>query len=132
MYRFFLISVLILFSSCNASFDFSKFCDVNLFRFFGITFFEESVDVSLKEIHLQFPLFVGRTVSVEATIKELGEFDTYFIAEDKNATLLVVLTGLNTNLNIDTLKGKKLKVLGQVENNRMGLPFLKASSINIF
>lgn len=117
-----------LFFSCSND-SFSRL-DNAFFEFFGFTLIEKPKFVSLKQIHLKPNDFVGRVVFVEADLKMVGDHDTFLILGTKSATMLVNLTSLSDVSNVSKEGLSRVKVLGTVENNRLGLPYINAHAVN--
>lgn len=118
---------------CNKARDLSNMFDMVSFRFTGGTLFSNPNQKTMKEIHLDKGVLLGKDVVVEGHVAEVGRFLTYAVLSDDTARLLVLLTDLDS---VEFLTGthnarQKLKILGSVENGKKGLPFIQARAITV-
>ena len=117
---------------CQASFvDISHEIDLQSFSWFGSTVFSDPARVSMKEVHLESALLLGREVVLEGKVIEVGEYSTYVVIGDKNARMLVVLTELSElELRQADVGHLSLRVLGSVNSGKKGLPYIQARALS--
>ena len=119
----------LVFAGCrNFSESLTGSIDARSFRFFGGTFFSSAEDVSIKQVLLDTPSFMSRHIIVEGVILNVGDHFTYLVIGDDSAKLLVVLTAMDSYL-LKASRSQHIKVLGQIESGKKGLPFIRAKSI---
>ena len=121
-------TILLLFGGCNVNVDgVPHKIDLKSFSWMGTTFFSDPPQVSMKEVHLESTLLLGRDVIVQGKVVELGDFSTYIVVADNSARMLVVLTELGEmQLKAGDVGRTEVKVLGSVNNGKKGLPYIQA------
>ena len=104
-----------------------KTIDLNSFSWIGSTLFADPPTVSMKEVHLESTLLLGREVIVEGKVIELGDFGTYLVLADEGARMLVVITEIGElELRPEDIGQANIRVLGSVNNGKKGLPYIQA------
>ena len=122
----------LLISGCSELSKVGTSADVRLFDRFGWTIFSNPGLVTMKEIHLDKGLLGGQSVVIEGDVVELGKYNTHMVVSDNTARMLVVLTDVYWSLKLnEQIVGKKVKILGSVEDGKKGLPFVFARSFKI-
>lgn len=100
------------------------------FESFGGTLVSSPKEVTVKEIHLDNGMLLGKKIIVEAAVVSIGEHSTHVVVADHSARLLVVTTELaNAPELLENAKPKSFRVLGTLERGKKGLPYVLASAI---
>lgn len=100
------------------------------FRLLGRALLSDTNFVRLKEVHLNNDALRGNPVIVAGKLQELGAHNTYLILVDSSAKLVVKLTDLTLSVRQGlTPENGKLKVLGMVDINSRGHPFILAKAV---
>lgn len=109
----------------------SEECDLISFSAAGGTLFSNPDEVTMKEIHLDGSLFIGKDIVIEGNVVEWGKYDTFVVLNDDTARMLVVLTDVpevRNNLHAPG-KLKRFKIWGSVGSGKRGLPFVQAKAV---
>jgi hypothetical protein len=119
-------------SGCWKKDELPRVVDQMAFQHAGGTLFTNPDTLTLKEIHLDNGKLTGREVIVEGRLAEVGNHRTYLVLTDDAARMLVVLTGLDADVE-PLLKGKDdhWRVLGTVESGKKGLPYIMARAVSL-
>lgn len=106
--------------------------DQATFQYLGGTIFSEPDQLTMKEIHLDNGVLVGREIIIEGAVAEVSKHFTYMVLTDSTARMMVILTGVvQARPIIEKEKPKIVRILGVVESGRMGHPIVRARSINV-
>ena len=126
------LALLVSLVSCKSGESTGQFCDRLLFQHFGVTVFHKPTLVPMKEVHLESGRLSGKELLVKGVILEMGKNGTYFVISDQTARLLVVLTELeDAGVALKNQRPRMVQIIGTVQSGKKGLPYLKASSMNI-
>ena len=119
--------------SCRPASDLAESLDAKFFESFGVTLFSRPEVTTLKEIHLESSMLFGQNVVVEGNIEETGRFLTYIVVKDATAKILVALTDLNSfePLTSSSHQATKVRIWGNVESGKKGLPIILAKAISV-
>lgn len=116
--------------ACQPLSELATASDDYTFTRFGKTLFKRYGFVTMKEIHLDKTMLLGHKVVVEGEVLELGRYKTYMVVSDNTARMLVVLSGVPSSMGLDEkIVGKRIKILGHIEDGKKGLPFVQASAL---
>ena len=100
-------------------------------KWFGKSYNQNVRPVSLKQLHLEQPQFVGKVVMVSGTVHLVGELGTYFVLRQGERKLLVMQHDiLHDELRIHTDEiSSSVKVVGALTSQKKGLPALVAQYV---
>lgn len=125
-----LFVIMLFICSCDKEHPFREKIDTLSFEVFGRTLFKTPDSLTTKELLFDTGRLIGRDVVVEAEVLSWGEHDTHIVVKDKFGRLLVVTTQLKS---LDKYRKqavpKSLKIMGTVEREKKGLPFILAKAI---
>ena len=117
-------------TSCDALQRTVQDVDLAAFESFGGTLFADPALVTMKEIHLDKGALVDQRIVIEGDVVEIGKYKTYMVVSDNTARMLVVLTEIYGGVPIDDkMVGRKIRLLGTVEDGKKGLPFMQAKAL---
>lgn len=128
-----LVSALFLLIGCTAREpDFKTRVNLSLFEYFGSVFLLDVKEVTAKDIHLAAGTLDVGLLILRGEIVSVDKFYTSLVVSDKTGRILAILTDID---DIDEKLSKKatgpISLLGQLDQGKKGLPFLKVKSIYV-
>lgn len=105
--------------------------DVKWFEQLGETLFDDTHQITTKELHLDSGAMLGKRIIFEGQVVSKGQYDTYVLMRDSSGRMLVVLTQvIGAEKTLAEPVPKRLKILGTVERGKKGLPYILAEAMS--